>query len=432
MQTRLRVAAMALVLLAMSPLPALGSRSGRSSGPSHVVVVDDDRAQCPDANVTTISAAVARVRPDGTIRVCAGTYAAGIVVAKRGVTIESRGGPRLVHVIDTAGAGFGFAVVADRVTVRGFEIAGFGGALEPVAGVEIGGIPQGGGNLARHAARDVAIRGNAIHGALVTGSDADGNLPVDANGVDVDVAGSAHATITGNDLAWSGYGVYGRGARSLRVSDNTIHDQGNWGIITQASTGSRISRNSISRTGEEGVFLDQRSNGGQVRRNLVVDSFQGIVISDSDGVAVIGNTTRANSGYGIALSLAGHASVEGNTASDNDQTGIRIESSRKVAVAGNTAGGNGVRACIEDTEASPCASGIDVAASSGIDVRSNRTDANAGRGIGVRDVTASRFTGNSAHGNGAVDLAWDTLGSNRFHHNACTTALPSRSAWDCH
>jgi parallel beta-helix repeat protein len=432
MQARVRVAAMSAVLLAVCPLPALASGLGRSAAQQSRVVVDDDRAQCASADVTTIPAAVALVRPGGTISVCAGTYAAGIVVDKRGVTIESRGGPSAAHVIDSAAAGFGFAIVADRVTIRGFEIAGFGGAPNPGAGVEIGGIPQALGNVARHAANDVIVRGNDIHGALVPAPGPDGNLPGDSGGVDVEVVGSGRTTITGNELSWSGVGIFAGSARNLRVSHNAIHDQGNWGIIAQASTGARITDNRISHTGEEGVFLNERSNGAQIRHNQVVESFQGIVISDVEGVTISDNTTGANSGDGIGLVLVSHASVTGNAASGNSQSGIRIDRSRTVTLAANTANGNGAGQCIEDSEANPCPSGIEVTISSGVVVRSNRTDANDGRGIRVRETTTSRFSHNRAHGNGVVDLDWDALGANRFHDNACRTALPSRSAWDCH
>ena len=41
------------------------------SDPS-VLIVDDDKVQCPNAQFTSISAAVAAAAPGGTIRVCPG------------------------------------------------------------------------------------------------------------------------------------------------------------------------------------------------------------------------------------------------------------------------------------------------------------------------------------------------------------------------
>jgi parallel beta-helix repeat protein len=435
MKTRVLPAIVTVVGLAVLLLPSLGSASRASLAKgARLVVVDNDRVQCAKADVTTISAAVALVRPGGTIRVCAGTYAAGVVVDKPAVTIEAFGQPGTVHVVDSgsAASGFGFALVADRVTIKGFEIAGFGGAGgASAAGVLVGGVPRLDGSVTPQAGDNAVVRDNNIHAALVAAPDPEGNLPSDANGNDVQVLGSTNATIKGNKLSWAGNGVLALDAPRLHVTGNSINNQGNWGIIAQASTGARIDKNQISRTGEEGVFLSERSDRGRIRGNQILDSFQGIVVSDVDGVAISNNITRTNSGYGIGLSSASHASVTGNTASDNSQTGIQINSSRSVKLSANTANDNGANACSDDSEDNPCPSGIEIVSSTGVDARSNQADTNGGRGIRLRNTTASRFSHNSAHANGVIDLDWDALGSNHFHHNSCGTALPSKTAWDC-
>jgi parallel beta-helix repeat protein len=434
MKTRVLPAIVMVAGLAVLLLPSLGSASQAPlAKDARLVVVGNDQVQCAKADVTTISAAVALVRPGGTIRVCAGTYAAGIVVDKPGVTIEALGQPGTVHVVDSgsAASGFGFALVADRVTIDGFEITGFGGAGgASSAGVLVGGIPQPDGSVTPQAADNAVVRDNDIHAALVAAPDPDGFLPSDATGNDVQVLGSANATISGNELSWAGNGVLTLDAPSLHITGNSIHNHGNWGIIAQASTGASIDKNQISRTGEEGVFLNERSDGGQIRGNEILDSFQGIVISDVDGVAISNNIVLTNSGYGIGLSLASHASVTGNTASDNSQTGIQIRSSELVRLSGNTANSNGANACSDDSEDNPCPSGIEIVSSTGVDAQFNETNTNSGRGIRLRNTTASRFSHNSAHANGVIDLDWDAFGSNRFHHNSCDTALPSKTAWD--
>jgi parallel beta-helix repeat protein len=433
MRTRVRIAAVLAVGLGALPLPAQAS-AAMGSAPRHarVVTVDDDRAQCPRADVTTITAALALVRSGGTIAVCSGTYAAGLVVDTPGVTVEARGAPDTVRVLDTgpAARGFGFAVVAGRVTVRGFEITGYGDA--PAGeGIAIGGIPQPDGTVVRRAADRAVVRGNDIHGALVPALDPDGNLPSGANGIDVGVFGSANATITGNELDFSSFGIEAEGSHGLHVSDNVIHDHGNWGVIAQASTGAVIERNWIARSQEEGIYLNEHSDGARIRENRLLGNFQGIVVEDGQHVAIAGNTAQANDGVGIGLVRVSRASVAGNTASGNSRDGISVDSSQTVTLSGNTAGGNGTDACTDDSESTPCPSGIDVMSSSGVVVRSNRSDGNSGRGIRVRQVTASRFSRDSAHGNGLLDLDWDGLGSNLFADNACSTALPSTAAWGC-
>jgi parallel beta-helix repeat protein len=434
MMTRVRIAALLAVGLGALPLPAQASVGGSSTPRrARVVVVDDDRAQCPRADVTTIAAALALVRPGGTIAVCPGTYAAGLVVDKPGVTVEARGAAGTVRVLDTgsAASGFGFAVVAGRVTISGFEIAGYGDAPAAGEGIAIGGIPQPDGTVVTRAADRAVVRGNKIHGALVPALDPDGNLPSGANGIDVGVFGSANATITGNELDFSSFGIEAEGSRGLRISGNTIHDHGNWGVIAQASTGAVIEGNRISRSQEEGVYLNEHSDGARIRHNRLLGNFQGIVVEDGQRIAIADNTAQANDGVGIGLLRVSRASVTGNTASGNSRDGISVDSSQAVTLAGNVASGNGTDACTDDSEATPCPSGIDVVSSSGVVVRSNRSDGNSGRGIRVRQAAASRFSHDSAHGNGLLDLDWDGLGSNLFADNACGTALPSTAAWGC-
>jgi parallel beta-helix repeat protein len=54
-----------------------------------MLVVDDDLAQCPDADFTTINLAVAAAPPGGVIHVCPGIYKESVPIAKSGLTLRA-------------------------------------------------------------------------------------------------------------------------------------------------------------------------------------------------------------------------------------------------------------------------------------------------------------------------------------------------------
>jgi parallel beta-helix repeat protein len=111
--------------------------------------VDDDRAQCPTAEFTSINQAILAAAPGDTIRVCPGTYPEYVLVTK---PIELRGAksgnaaapsrsedevpdPTKESVVVNGGQG-GFDVIASGVVIDGFTIQGNPGAASyPNAGI---------------------------------------------------------------------------------------------------------------------------------------------------------------------------------------------------------------------------------------------------------------------------------------------------------
>jgi hypothetical protein len=63
------------------------------SGGSTVLVVDNDGADCPNADFTTIQAAVDAAEPGSTILVCAGTYVEWVVIEKDELRVLAKGKP---------------------------------------------------------------------------------------------------------------------------------------------------------------------------------------------------------------------------------------------------------------------------------------------------------------------------------------------------
>jgi parallel beta-helix repeat protein len=64
-----------------------------ASGGSKVLVVDNDLADCPNADFTTIQAAVTAAEPGTTILVCAGTYVEWVVIQKNELRLLAKGKP---------------------------------------------------------------------------------------------------------------------------------------------------------------------------------------------------------------------------------------------------------------------------------------------------------------------------------------------------
>src|SRR5207237_2179540 len=88
--------------------------------PSAMLMVDDDHAQCPTAQYTSINAAVAAAQPGDTIHVCAGTYHESVTVNKTLTFVADHHGGDVI--VDPGATGSGFNVQANGVRIQGFTI----------------------------------------------------------------------------------------------------------------------------------------------------------------------------------------------------------------------------------------------------------------------------------------------------------------------
>src|SRR5919201_5295851 len=66
---------------------------GATAHAGNVLVVDDDGAECPNADFTAIQDAVTAAAPGDKILVCAGTYHERVVITKDELTLEAKGKP---------------------------------------------------------------------------------------------------------------------------------------------------------------------------------------------------------------------------------------------------------------------------------------------------------------------------------------------------
>src|SRR3954449_4154083 len=94
---------------------------------ARTIVVDNDFADCPQAETNSIQAAVVAAGPGDKILVCPGVYLETVVVNKPDLRIEAQGAPGQV-VLQAASPApqFGFHLLnTTGVLVQGFTVQGF-------------------------------------------------------------------------------------------------------------------------------------------------------------------------------------------------------------------------------------------------------------------------------------------------------------------
>jgi hypothetical protein len=136
----LAVAAVAAGIAAFAATPALADDHG------HTLKVDDDHAQCPDAQYTSIQAAVNAAGPGDTVLVCPGAYTEQVKVQthqKDGLNLVSQK-PWQAVIQSPPVQTFPKAIVlieeANRVTLFGFTVKG--PFVEPGCGTPIPNTPD--------------------------------------------------------------------------------------------------------------------------------------------------------------------------------------------------------------------------------------------------------------------------------------------------
>ena len=402
MNKQLAVVMLAALLSIPASVHAAGTPPVTTAPPTRLLVVDDDRAQCPKADFTTIPEAVNQARAGTHIEVCPGTYASGIVVDKAGLTIEVRGPYRSAHVVGTGeqAVEFGFAVLADNVTIEGFEISNFAGRFENT-GIAVGGLLLPDDQVKLVPANNATIRYNNIRATT----------PASNEGFGIHIWQSAGARIEYNEIHHGNTGLVGDAASGARIEQNSFHDFGNWGVLGTLP-GATIEHNLFYGNAEEGVRLFE-SGGATIEHNTFRDNFAGFFIQDSADVRFRQNTIL-RSGDGIVVVTSHGVKIDHNVVQSSGN-GITTTESDAVTVEDNRVTGTLVGIAVQQTNNSRIAG--------------NTTDNNE-TGIRVTESTGDTFRHNSAHHNTIVDLEWDGLGSHHFSKNRCDTATPSKEAWD--
>jgi parallel beta-helix repeat protein len=306
-------AAVTAVLVAGGALPAGVAASPASVGSGRVILVDDDRMQCRDADFTSVQDALDEASDGDRVRVCAGVYREALTIDES-ITLQGNVGPvAAVDCLDPAPSALDDLDVTRFTIVQQPDTPGFDGAL------------------VRIAADDVSVMGLVLQGRLDTIVD----HPTPTISL-YDAAVSVAAQWSGTRLAHNLFrrntlGVeLGNSASQSRVDHNCFRDN-SYAVANQryVLVNARIDNNTTFRTdtitfeigwteaGTADVTVDHNvadddnfyvvyvdhSVRARVVANTILASGQGIRVNpQNDGVQVVGNTVK---GDGPRRGLAG-------------------------------------------------------------------------------------------------------------------------------
>jgi parallel beta-helix repeat protein len=388
-----------------------GLEAGVSNARAAELVVDKDKVQCPNAEYTSIQAAVSAAAPGDRIEVCPDLYLESVQVAK---TLDIVAEPKTMLNDEQSCLALGapdptkdaivqrapaFDLQANNIKLEGFVVqeaphvgintsssfSGYKIADNVVQGNVFTGV-----NLLSSGARESRVSGNCFrsnftglestNGAILKNARIDHNVSTNNSSIGFDLAGISAKT-------------------NVRVEYNkSAHNQVGFSIAN--STNSSIDHN-YSQGDTNGVLLGGSNNELEVSYNTFVAGLNGIVMSDI-------NTTPNFFGPNSNLDI-GHNVVT------QEQTGIWI-----------IADATFVMSEIHHNDTSANAQyGILLETGSGNTIDHNTANENGVDGILNYLVSVGNFfVTNTMFGNGTFDAKDDNRPSNTWRGNKCNTDSP--------
>ena len=303
------------------------------AGVAATLTVGGPNAPCPNAQFTTISAAVAAAGSGDVINICPALYPEQLIITKpltlRGIQV---GGVQRVLLQPTLAVpqNLSSEAVITVMNTQGVTIQGL--AIDASHNAVSGCTPDLAGIHYINASG--TIQNNAIFGAQLTNaSGCTANLPF-GNGFGVQIEATQPAT----------------SSFQVTVAQNSIHDYNANGILaTGAGLSAQIQGNTISGVGPSsgtfqfGIFI---ANGAtaQITRNMITEGLCGaLTVTDCIGLRSEGVTLRAvgdgtvvdsniiaNAQSGIFINGANRAQITNNTISNIDaMSGMDIQGTAK-------------------------------------------------------------------------------------------------------
>jgi parallel beta-helix repeat protein len=300
MRLRSLVALSSIVCLC-TPAPAFAA----------TLVVDNDFADCPPADFSSIQAAVTAAQPGDKILVCRGVYLETVLVEKSDLRIEAQAAPGEVVLQGTPPQLVGFHLLnSSGVVLQGFTVQSF-----LMANIRIEG---GSGNTLRNNIA-TALIGPASSSINVLNSSA--NL-VEQN------------TSYANCSTCNGIGVLGAGSSDNIVRHNETFLNGSAGVHVNGSGPRNVLHGNRSHSNSIGIRNVVGSHGNVIENNHLFANAPvtpaavsgGIILGLSTGVTVRNNRSERNAIFGIRLQNgASQSLIEKNEVLENGQDGIRLE-----------------------------------------------------------------------------------------------------------
>lgn len=322
-----RVATCAGVLLCLGAAPAFG----------RTLMVDNDGAECPQAEYTSIQQAVAAAEAGDKILVCPGLYTGTVTVETPDLRIEAQAAPGEVVLQGTGAAGeLGIVVLnTSGVVVQGFTVQGFGRAQIRIQGGRGNTVRN---NVTRNAVVNDGIQVTSSSANLVEQNTSHGNRQ---DGIfvgrisDIPFEPTSDNIVRHNETRNNRFGINLNGSGPGNViSGNRSHDNAERGIVNAAlSHGNVIENNHVFANGLTPI-------------PGVPGVGVGINIVNSSLVAVGNNRTEGNGASGIALTAgANNNVVTNNQSDDNAASGVQLNAAGSSLIEKNRLFGNqdGVR-----------------------------------------------------------------------------------------
>lgn len=374
----------------------VSSTSATLASSSPDFVVDDDLAQCPDADFTTatgIQQAVVAAPPGSVIRVCPGVYSPTTVAKTLTLEAPIQHGqatqcqaalppdPTKDAIVDAGGTGaIGFTLAADGIELIGFTVQNthnnpgiytlptfsgyelrfnvvqrntFGlylnasGALQTVVDHncfrfnDVPGAANGNGIYSDQGLRNAVVQENTFVGnfnasMVFTFNQAD--LTVSHNDGDNTIAifELENGLIEHNhlDMAFSSSGIFFGGG----VTDTTAR----YNLIENASTGINVNNS----------FFPSPNVVSIEKNHVRGATFDGIRLNNTSTSVVAGNKSERNARDGIRLQNASNMNdVQNNLSRDNGRDGMRIDANGSSGndIVQNRMLGNVEHDCHDDT-----------------------------------------------------------------------------------
>lgn len=291
-------------LLALCPIALLVVGFAPSAPTTGTVVVDDDRAQCPSADFTSIQAAVTASPPGTTILVCAGTYHE-MVEPKADDHILAKGAPGQVVLDGNDHAIFaGFHLLdVSGVLIEGFKVQAFHEADILLEGASHNTIRE---NVLTNAHHDgIEIRKNALSGSGSAGNLVEHNLSI-------------------NNLAGNACGIQVRdpGSSGNVIRHNTEINN-NWGIrIGAGASGNVVFHNDVRNNRAVGILDIAGANDTSIEGNRANDNPTGLSLQGSNGVTVARNQSFDNEVVDLLWDRSGANTFDNNHCNTSAPPGL--------------------------------------------------------------------------------------------------------------
>jgi len=283
--------------------------SASSAAAGQPLVVDDDRAECPDAGFTSIQEAVTAAAPGDRIVVCAGTYHEQVDVSTNDLRIQADDETGGV-VVNADGRHHGFGILgASGVTIQGFHVEQAHEADIWLNGATSAAIRS---NVTTAAGHDGIELVSASNDNVIEHNVSRDNPAANACGINL-ASGSQRNVVRHNRLVNNQWGIQITGTgtadnlvaynMSLGNRGNGIRNLGNAsGTIIEKNhaSGNGFNPSTLTGTTNAGIRIASGSTGIVVRDNHAFENLSVDLLNQADnGATFAGNQCGTSSPAGL-------------------------------------------------------------------------------------------------------------------------------------